>query len=460
MDFAADAVLDAVAPARATNCPAPERSADEPKFEHHLDRAIEAEPARGPERSAKPDMAAKSDPVPLEEETASETQTPEPAAPPTVLVQMLVSAPPEAQPTNTDDAAAIAQQTPLAPLTPTRSAPEAPDTAPEAPGDTPTSEAKTAPTQETQEKAAPTATGDAAGAPNTKADTPPANTEQAANRAQTAPPQASAPSSATAQAPIAEMAKQPLMPAPVVDAPQTVRETPSRVSKSDQGRAQAKAEIEQMAPLQATPASPNTTTKPTPGKSAPTTVAPSVDAPAAPPPPTMDAGEATTNAPSGASTQTTSHAQQASLEQASARAAPAAAQVAREIVRRFDGASTRFELRLDPPELGRIDVRLEVSRDHRVTAVIAADNPQALTELVRHARDLEQELQSAGLELGDNGLSFDLRQGGEDAAEAETHETSARGPRAAEDAPQEQTRPAARPIGMERWHGVRVDVMV
>jgi flagellar hook-length control protein FliK len=99
------------------------------------------------------------------------------------------------------------------------------------------------------------------------------------------------------------------------------------------------------------------------------------------------------------------------------RAAPAAAQVAREIVRRFEGDNTHFELRLDPPELGRVEVRLEVSRDHRVTAVVAADTPQALAELARHARDLEQALQSAGLQLSENGLSFDLRKGGDHAQE-------------------------------------------
>ncbi|MEZ6022856.1 MAG: flagellar hook-length control protein FliK [Hyphomonadaceae bacterium] len=88
----------------------------------------------------------------------------------------------------------------------------------------------------------------------------------------------------------------------------------------------------------------------------------------------------------------------------------------REIIRRFDGGNTSFELRLDPPELGRVEVRLEVSRDHRVTAMIAADSPQALTELARHARELEQTLQAAGLELSDSGLSFDLRQGGGESA--------------------------------------------
>jgi flagellar hook-length control protein FliK len=176
----------------------------------------------------------------------------------------------------------------------------------------------------------------------------------------------------------------------------------------------------------------------------------SIDAPAPP-------AQQTTNALA----QPTAQMQHAtSVEQANAaRAAPAAAQVAREIVRRFDGETTRFELRLDPPELGRVEVRLDVSRDHRVTAVIAADSPQALTELARHARDLEQMLQSSGLELADNGLSFDLRQGSEGSAEAETSDVSARAAAANEDAPQQQA-PAARPLGYERWRGVRVDMMV
>ncbi len=138
------------------------------------------------------------------------------------------------------------------------------------------------------------------------------------------------------------------------------------------------------------------------------------------------------------------------------RAAPAAHQVGREIVRRFDGENTRFELRLDPPELGRVEVRLEVSRDHRVTALIAADSPQALTELARHARELEQMLQSAGLELSDNGLSFDLSRGREG---ADAENTGAAGNEAGADNTAEKA-PQARPLGFERWRGVRVDMMV
>ncbi|WP_395646331.1 flagellar hook-length control protein FliK [Terricaulis sp.] len=149
---------------------------------------------------------------------------------------------------------------------------------------------------------------------------------------------------------------------------------------------------------------------------------------------------------------------QVTAEHAAQRIAPASTQVAREIVRRFNGGATSFELRLDPPELGRIDVRMEVSRDHKVTAVIAADSPQALSDLMRHARDLEASLQSAGLDLAENGLSFDLNQSGQRSAdEGDGGGRNARQAAAQTDDP--APAPAARPLGLESWRGVRIDVM-
>lgn len=141
------------------------------------------------------------------------------------------------------------------------------------------------------------------------------------------------------------------------------------------------------------------------------------------------------------------------------RTAPAAAQVASEIIRRFTGKSTQFDLRLDPPELGRVEVRLEVSRDHRVTATVTADNPQALAELARHARELQQTLQSAGLELSDAGLSFDLRQGREGARELVDEAAREGSPLQSEDDEIRLPPIQARPAGLERWRGVRVDVV-
>jgi hypothetical protein len=102
---------------------------------------------------------------------------------------------------------------------------------------------------------------------------------------------------------------------------------------------------------------------------------------------------------------------------------------------------------------------MEVTRDHRVTAVITADNPQALTELARNARELEQQLQSAGLQLSDNGLSFDLRQGSH-GGDADQASNGGRGVGGEETPAEQQQAPVARPIGYERWRGVRVDMMV
>lgn len=149
----------------------------------------------------------------------------------------------------------------------------------------------------------------------------------------------------------------------------------------------------------------------------------------------------------------------APVDQSGLRTAPIASQVGHEIVRRFDGGNTSFDIRLDPPELGRVDVRLEVSRDQRVTATISADNPQALQELARHARDLQQSLQSAGLELSDKGLSFDLRQGGDNRQQAGNDAAPSSQTARGGDPQPEQQAAVARPR-LETWRGVRLDLMV
>ena len=68
-----------------------------------------------------------------------------------------------------------------------------------------------------------------------------------------------------------------------------------------------------------------------------------------------------------------------------------------------------FEIRLDPPELGRIEVRLDVDRDGHVTSRLIADRSDTLDLLRRDASGLERALQDAGLKTADNGLQFSLR---------------------------------------------------
>jgi flagellar hook-length control protein FliK len=84
-----------------------------------------------------------------------------------------------------------------------------------------------------------------------------------------------------------------------------------------------------------------------------------------------------------------------------------------EIAAHAYAGKNRFEIRLDPPELGRIDVRLDVDRDGKVTSRLVVERPQTLDMLRRDAPELERSLQQAGLKTADNALQFSLRdQGG------------------------------------------------
>ena len=94
---------------------------------------------------------------------------------------------------------------------------------------------------------------------------------------------------------------------------------------------------------------------------------------------------------------------------AASRFAPTTTQtLAAQIARKFNDGGRVFDIRLDPPELGRVEVRLELGPDNKVSAVLSAERADTLSELQRNARDLEKALTDAGLELGEEGLSFSL----------------------------------------------------
>ena len=90
-----------------------------------------------------------------------------------------------------------------------------------------------------------------------------------------------------------------------------------------------------------------------------------------------------------------------------------AQQLAGQITRNFNNGQRVFDIRLDPAELGKVDVRLELRADNRVHAVLTAERPETLSELQRAARDLERSLNDAGLELAEDGLSFQMSDDGE-----------------------------------------------
>ncbi len=83
--------------------------------------------------------------------------------------------------------------------------------------------------------------------------------------------------------------------------------------------------------------------------------------------------------------------------------------VAIDIAGKALAGKNRFEIRLDPPELGRVEVHLDVHKDGRITSHVIADRKDTLDLLQRDASGLQRALQDAGLKTADNGLQFSLR---------------------------------------------------
>jgi flagellar hook-length control protein FliK len=115
----------------------------------------------------------------------------------------------------------------------------------------------------------------------------------------------------------------------------------------------------------------------------------------------------TTSSPAAAATSLPAPGQAPPLPQA---VAVPLAGVAVEIATQALADKHRFEIRLDPPELGRIDVRLDVDADGNVTSRLTADRVETLDLLRRESAQLERALQQAGLKTSDNALEFSLRQ--------------------------------------------------
>ena len=83
------------------------------------------------------------------------------------------------------------------------------------------------------------------------------------------------------------------------------------------------------------------------------------------------------------------------------------ANLAAQIAKKLDGRSTRFDVQLDPAGLGKVDVRVEIGGDGKMSASMAFDNPQAAAELKSRAGELQRALEQSGFDLS-GGLSFDV----------------------------------------------------
>jgi flagellar hook-length control protein FliK len=93
-------------------------------------------------------------------------------------------------------------------------------------------------------------------------------------------------------------------------------------------------------------------------------------------------------------------------------AALATGHLAAEVARFAGKGQTRFQIRMDPPELGRVDVELKFSKDGKVKAHLTVDRSETLDMFMRDQRGLERALDAAGLKLDPGSVELSLRDQG------------------------------------------------
>lgn len=87
--------------------------------------------------------------------------------------------------------------------------------------------------------------------------------------------------------------------------------------------------------------------------------------------------------------------------------------VAIQIAAKAQNGAQQFEIRLNPPELGRVDVRLEFTKDGQVNTHLIIERPETLEMLSKDARQLEKALGQAGVNIESDGLTFSLQDQGD-----------------------------------------------
>jgi flagellar hook-length control protein FliK len=98
--------------------------------------------------------------------------------------------------------------------------------------------------------------------------------------------------------------------------------------------------------------------------------------------------------------------------QVSAHAADTASTVntlAVSIAAKTQSGARQFDIRLDPPELGHVEVRLSIDASGKTEAHMTADHQDTLNLLQKDSSSLTQALRNAGLDVSSGGLNFSLR---------------------------------------------------
>lgn len=90
-----------------------------------------------------------------------------------------------------------------------------------------------------------------------------------------------------------------------------------------------------------------------------------------------------------------------------------------QVSKAVSNGQTDFTIRIDPPELGRVNVKVEFSNDGSMRAMVSVDTKEALNLLQRDAHVLERALGDLGAKLDQGSLNFSLKDQNKDAANDE-----------------------------------------
>ena len=85
---------------------------------------------------------------------------------------------------------------------------------------------------------------------------------------------------------------------------------------------------------------------------------------------------------------------------------------------------TNFQIRLDPAELGRVEVKLQIHDNGEVKAHLSVDRVETLQMLRRDASTLQNAFEQAGLKQSPDGLTFSLRGEGQQGQQQEQRRQS------------------------------------
>ncbi len=180
-------------------------------------------------------------------------------------------------------------------------------------------------------------------------------------------------------------------------------------SSQNQGTVNGPKEVAASTPTSSNPQGPDLRFNPTPTTEAglrtmpQVTVDPAID-PAAPSQSSATSGEIQGAQNRAAGTSNLSGPNSASTVQAQTLSQDLAVHMARNL----RAGTNRFDIRLDPPELGRIDIRMEINREGQVQATLLVERTDALDILRGDARLLERALHDAGLKTDSQSLTFSL----------------------------------------------------